>query len=283
MDFRACQQHWWGCKQLWCTLIICMFTCYSCISKCLLLVIHSLLHYLKMVGCILSVWSAINVCGFCSRHRLMEKEGRWKGERGRSASFIWRRERGGGNGLGEGTEHAWESSSVALWTEGYCPGNLSEWLPWGPLPLSLPHLLSLSHTFSPHSLFFLDRFSTFSVLPNRNCSLSRLTISQSAFHATQTHIPVSLSALCLWPPSRRSLNSMHYVISVGCVHTAVRCRITMPWRDGALNEHITTLTDVYLIRLQQQQCLSACVRLDGIFAVKFGSRCRRQFVCCFHF
>lgn len=138
-------------------------------------------------------------------------------------------------------------------------------------------------SFSSHSLFFLDGFSTFYVLPTRNCSLSRLTSSQTAFHATQTHIPGSLSALCLWPPSRRGLNSVHYVISVGCVHTALRCRITMPWRDGALNEHITTLTCMYLIRLQQQQCLSACVRPDGIFAVKFRYHCRREFVCRFHF
>ncbi len=148
MDFRVCQQHWWGCKQLWWTRIICMFTCYSCISKCLLLVIHSLSHYLKMVGCILSVWSAINVCGFCSRHRLMEKE------REAGVLLLFEEERG----LGEGTEHAWESSSVALWTEDYCPGNLSEWLPWGPLPLALPHPLSLSLSLS----YFFPSFTLLS-------------------------------------------------------------------------------------------------------------------------
>lgn len=173
------------------------------------------------------VWSALYVCGFWSSHRLMEKEGRWKErERGRSALLFEEDQEGGlagVTGLGEGTQHAWESFSVAVWTEGYCPENLSEWLPWGPLPLSLPHHLSVPRTFSLfHSRpFFLDLF-----FPTE--TVSCVTISQTAFHATQTHILVSLSPLCLWPPSRRGLNSMHYVISVGCVLTAVRCRITMP-------------------------------------------------------
>ncbi len=148
MDFRVCQQHWWGCKQLWWTRIICMFTCYSCISKCLLLVIHSLSHYLKMVGCILSVWSAINACGFCSRHRLMEKE------REAGVLLLFEEERG----LGREQNMHGRAPLLPCERRDYCPGNLSEWLPWGPLPLALPHplSLSLSHTFPLiHSSFWI--------------------------------------------------------------------------------------------------------------------------------
>lgn len=174
-----------------------------------------------------NVWSALYVCGFWSRHDLWKKKAAERREREAGVLLLFEEDQEGGlagvTGLGEGTQHAWESSSVAVWTEGYCPENLSEWLPWGPLPLSLPHHLSVPCTFSLfHSRpFFLDLF-----FPTE--TVSCVTISQTAFHATQTHILVSLSPLCLWPPSRRGLNSMHYVISVCCVHTAVRCRITIP-------------------------------------------------------
>ncbi len=149
------------------------------------------------------------------------------------------------------------------------PGTFQRGFPEVPCHSPSP-ILSLSHTVPPHSLFLLNRFSTCSGLPKRNCSLSRL--SHKLFY-TQTHISVSLSALWFWPPSRRGLNSMHCVISLGCVHTAVRCGITMPWRDGSL-------TDLYLIRLLQQQCMSeAWWHICSEVQVS----CRRQFVCRFHF
>lgn len=59
--------------------------------------------------------------------------------------------------------------------ESYCPGNLSEWLPWGPLALSLPHKPPnpYFHSLAPHTqtnalsslTFFtsvLDHFSALS-------------------------------------------------------------------------------------------------------------------------
>ncbi len=197
----------------------------------------------------------------------------WKkraAEKEREAGVLLFEEERGVGVTGWGRERSMYGRAPLLPCErrGYCPGNLSERLPWGPLPLALPH--PLSYPPPPHSLFLLNRFSTCSGLPNRNCSLSRL--SHKLFF-TQTHISFSLSALWFWPPSRRGLNSMHCVISLGCVHTAVRCGITMPWRDGSL-------TDLYLIRLLQQQCMSeAWWHICSEVQVS----CRRQFVCRFHF
>lgn len=159
---------------------------------------------------------------------LWKKKAAERRERGRSASFIWRRPRGwvgGGNGVGGGNRTCMGEllccrvNGGLLSREPFRVASLRS-----PATLPPPSSLSPSYFFT-HSLFarpfFQDLF-----FPTE--TVSCVTISQTAFHATQTHILVSLSPLCLWPPSWRGLNSMHYVISVGCVHTAVRCRITMP-------------------------------------------------------
>lgn len=50
----------------------------------------------------------------------------------------------------------------------YCPGNLSEWLPWGPLPLSLPHR-------PPTHTFILSLHFTRALTQTDALSLSSLT------------------------------------------------------------------------------------------------------------
>lgn len=100
-----------------------------------------------------------------------------------------------------------------------------------------------------------------------NISICLLTITQTVFHATQTHIAASLSPLCLWPPSRRTLNSVHYVISVGCVHTAeLQCRgETLRLMNTLLDSQTCNSLDYY------SSSSSACVRHDGTFGAKFGN------------
>lgn len=113
-------------------------------------------------------------------------------------------------------------------------------VPWhSPSPISPPtHTFILSLRIHKQTLFPLSLSlqvfwitSVHFLLVTKRFSKLAHTVSVS-FRATR----LTFSSLCLFwvsrPPSHHGPNSVHYVISVGCVHTAVHCRNTMPARDG---------------------------------------------------
>lgn len=106
------------------------------------------------------------------------------------------------------------------------PGTFQSGFPEVPCHSPSP-IISPSHTFPP-SFTLLSGSLQYANCSSRPKQFTFLSKYPTNCFSCPSHIPVSLSPLCLWPPSRRGLNSMHNVISVDCVHIAMCCRITMP-------------------------------------------------------
>lgn len=178
-----------------------------------------------MVGCILSVSSALYMCGFAVGTDLWKKKAAEK-EREAGVLLLFEEERGVGlagvTGWGREPNVHGRAPLLPCERRPIVPGTFQSGFPEVPCHSPSP---IISYFFPLiHSSFWMAFCSS---QPKQFTFSSNYLTNCFSCHS-DSHSRLFVSSVSLWPPSRSGLNSMHYVISVGCVHTAMRCRITMP-------------------------------------------------------